>query len=152
MTSEAGLHVQLNAESMKRRATVICERDGRVLLVARARGRWAFPGGRAEPGEEFSDAAVRELKEETGLDAVHVRYAFQFRGLQTRHFVFIARVGPEAEPVPANEIARCKWCRLEELRRMEASIPTKGIAEIFLRQAQTHRRVPLKEAIDMAAA
>ena len=75
MTSETGLHFQLNAESMKRRATVICERDGQVLLVARARGRWAFPGGRVKPSEELTDAAVRELREETGLDAVDVRYA-----------------------------------------------------------------------------
>src|ERR1700742_3001415 len=86
---KTGLHVQLNAEPMKRRATVICERDGRVLLVARARGRWAFPGGRAKLSEELTDAAVRELREETGLDAAHVRYAFQFRGLQTRDFVFV---------------------------------------------------------------
>lgn len=137
---------------MKRRATVICERDGRVLLVARARGRWAFPGGRAKLSEELTDAAVRELREETGLDAAHVRYAFQFRGLQTRHFVFVVTVGPKAEPVPANEIARCKWCRLDELRRIDASIPTKGIAEIFLRQVRTGRRVPLGEATDTVTA
>lgn len=121
---------------MKRRATVICERDGRVLLVARARGRWAFPGGRAKTGEELEDAAVRELKEETGLVAIQVRYAFQFRGFQTRHYVFIASVDPEAQPVPANEIARYKWPRLEAVLRIEASVPTRGIAEIFLKQAR----------------
>ena len=137
---------------MKRRATVICERDGRVLLVARARGRWAFPDGRVKPSEELTDAAVRELREETGLDAVHVLYAFQFRGLQTRHFVFVVSVGPKAEPVPASEIARCQWCRLEELRRIEASIPTKGIAEIFLRQARTSRRITLRGALDTISA
>ncbi|WP_061152020.1 NUDIX hydrolase [Caballeronia arvi] len=137
---------------MKRRATVICERDGRVLLVARARGRWSFPGGRQIVGEELGNAAARELAEETRLEATHVRYAFQFRGLRTRHFVFIAYVSPDAQPVPSNEIAHCKWLRLEELSRVEASIPTKGIAEILLKQARSRHGSALREAIETMAA
>ncbi|WP_061132784.1 NUDIX hydrolase [Caballeronia fortuita] len=137
---------------MKRRATVICERDGRVLLVARARGRWAFPGGRANRDEDLADAAARELKEETQLVAEDMRYAFQFRGLRTRHFVFVATVRSDAEPKPSNEIARCGWLQLQELGEMQASVPTKGIAEIFLRQARGGRGIPLKEVLAIAAA
>jgi len=39
-----------------------------VLAVRRADGRppWAFPGGTIEPGESPADAAVREVREETG--------------------------------------------------------------------------------------
>lgn len=127
---------------------MIVERDGRVLLVARARGRWAFPGGRAKTSEELADAASRELKEETGLEATGVHYAFQFRGLRTRHFVFIASISSESEPVPANEIVRCSWMPLKDLRRIEASIPTKGIAEIFVKQMHSGKAGLLKEAID----
>ena len=46
-------------------------RDGRVLLVRRARppyrGRWTLPGGRVEPGEDPTQAARREIEEELGL-------------------------------------------------------------------------------------
>ena len=44
---------------------------GRVLLVQRgtepARGRWSIPGGLIEVGESLSDAVIREVREETGL-------------------------------------------------------------------------------------
>ncbi len=53
--------------------SVAIVRDGRVLLVRRgrqpAKGLYAFPGGRVEPGETLEEAARRELLEETGLTA-----------------------------------------------------------------------------------
>ncbi|WP_075644342.1 NUDIX hydrolase [Caballeronia cordobensis] len=127
---------------MKRRATVIFERDERVLLVARARGRWAFPGGRAKRGEELVDAAACELMEETQLVAEGIRYASQFRGLRTRHSVFVTTVSPDAKPTPSNEIARSGWLPLHELGAMQASVLTRGIAEVFLRQTRCGRGVP----------
>ena len=44
--------------------------DGRVALIQRADNkRWALPGGYAEIGSPPSENALRELKEETGLEA-----------------------------------------------------------------------------------
>jgi 8-oxo-dGTP diphosphatase len=50
-------------------ALAVITRDGLVLLGRRADGkpRWAFPGGKLEPGESPESAAVREALEETGL-------------------------------------------------------------------------------------
>ena len=47
------------------------DRDGRVAIIKRAdNGRWALPGGYAEVGTPPSENALRELHEETGLEAV----------------------------------------------------------------------------------
>ena len=43
--------------------------DGRVLILRRSdREEWVFPKGHLEPGERPEDAAVREVREETGLE------------------------------------------------------------------------------------
>jgi len=52
---------------------VVCLRGDEVLLIRRGapplQDRWSLPGGRIEWGERTADAALRELKEETGCDA-----------------------------------------------------------------------------------
>jgi len=52
---------------------VVCLRGDEVLLIRRATppllGAWSLPGGRIEWGERAADAALRELMEETGVEA-----------------------------------------------------------------------------------
>ena len=48
-------------------------RDGRVLAARRTRppelaGRWEFPGGKVEPGEDGRAALLRECREELGVE------------------------------------------------------------------------------------
>jgi 8-oxo-dGTP diphosphatase len=53
-------------------ATSIIERDGKILLIRRAGepgyGLWSMPGGYVDRGEVVEEAAVREAREETGLE------------------------------------------------------------------------------------
>jgi ADP-ribose pyrophosphatase YjhB (NUDIX family) len=52
---------------------VVVDDSGRLLVVLRGRppgpGLWSLPGGRVEPGEDDHTAVLRELHEETGLEA-----------------------------------------------------------------------------------
>ncbi len=52
---------------------VVCLKGDLVLLIRRGTapklGEWSLPGGRIEPGERTADAALRELREETGVEA-----------------------------------------------------------------------------------
>jgi 8-oxo-dGTP diphosphatase len=51
---------------------IIVMKDGSIVLVKRLnppfKGKWALPGGFVEYGETVEAAAIREVREETGID------------------------------------------------------------------------------------
>jgi ADP-ribose pyrophosphatase YjhB (NUDIX family) len=57
-------------------AAIFDERRGKLLLTRRTdNGQWCLPGGRVEAGESVSEACVREVWEETGLQVRITRLA-----------------------------------------------------------------------------
>ncbi|XOZ33840.1 NUDIX hydrolase [Halomonadaceae bacterium KBTZ08] len=130
-------------------ATISALVDGNAcLLVRRANppdaGRWGFPGGKIEPGESIHDAAVRELREETGLSAragqvfsaVDV-FDHDEQGALRRHFVLIAVLCHDANGTLAagGDALEARWFDLAELDA--AALATSfGVADVARRATQ----------------
>lgn len=100
---------------------IVLERDGAVLLVERSFPPlgWALPGGFVDMGERVGAAAVREAKEETGLDVrlvtlLHV-YSDPARDPRrhTLSVVFVATA--EGEPVGGDDAAQARFFPLDAL-------------------------------------
>lgn len=116
----------------KERATIICHRNQRVLLVARGRAsRWTLPGGVIRRGESALDAAHRELREETGLADLELAYFFYVDGSVKRHHVFVASLPRGAHACPGREIALCRWVGIDAVSHWPASAPTQRIIRQF---------------------
>ncbi len=102
---------------------VVCLRGREVLLIQRGKppreGQWSIPGGRMEWGETVTDAALRELREETGVEAellglIEVLDHISEHG----HAVLIdyAARWVSGEPVAGDDAADAGFFPLEEAR------------------------------------
>ncbi len=82
-----------------RLSVIVVNDDKKILLVRHRKGTrtyWVLPGGRLEYGEAFNECAVRELKEETGLDIAVGKIVFLSEAIapdRSRHIVNIYVTG-----------------------------------------------------------
>jgi 8-oxo-dGTP pyrophosphatase MutT (NUDIX family) len=101
-----------------------------VLAAIRPRGKpkgtWALPKGLIGPGERTEPTALREVAEETGVEAAlveklgDVRYVYTWAGERVFKIVTFflfryvrGRLG-DIPPEHAHEVAEAKWLPLEE--------------------------------------
>ncbi len=109
---------------LQRSAGGVVARDGELLLIALQDGRrWQLPKGHLEPGESPEDAAVREVREETGVTGRPVAtlptidYWFVERGRrihkQVDYFLLVYAAGSTADYDP-REVSGARWFPWDE--------------------------------------
>lgn len=128
------IHSSAGAQTMKIRATVICEHEGNILFVRKARSKWALPGGKVERNERPVGAAERELEEETGLSVDGLLYLQELKARDTVHHVFEASVVNISDAKPCNEITDCQWHPYGAIDELDTTDATRHIVKSFVRR------------------
>jgi 8-oxo-dGTP diphosphatase len=114
----------------------IAQRGDELLLIRRGRGpaagEWSVPGGRVELGEPLSVAVLRELREETGLEALcGPLIGWVERITAHHHFVildFEVTVIDDGEPVAGDDAAEARWVPLGDVAELDL---VEGLAEFL---------------------
>lgn len=62
-------------------ATIVLNNQKEILLIKGPRRGWEMPGGQVEEGESLKDAAIRETKEESGIDIEVIKFCGVFQNV-----------------------------------------------------------------------
>lgn len=129
---------------------VILVRNGRILLGKRhpdpkkadsafkSAGEWSLPGGKIDFGESLEKAAIREVKEETGIKISNPKVisVHNFKNKHA-HFVTVGLVAKKwkgkAKVTEPNEMTEWAWFSLKKLPKPRY-FPSFGVIENYLKK------------------
>lgn len=117
-----------------RRGTVIIETENGILLTKMKGNLFILPGGQAEKNEPRIITAIRELKEETNLDAQSVIFLFTHESTYYSHKVFYIQA--EGKLKPRNEIEELNFTHLIDPQNITKS--SHDIIQRFMREKNAY--------------
>lgn len=84
-------------------ATIVINDDNEILLIKGPKRGWEMPGGQVEEGESLKEAAIRETKEESGIDVEIIKFCGIFQNVSRSicNTLFLAKpIGGELTTTP----------------------------------------------------
>lgn len=119
----------------------VIRKDGKFLITKRLETSpmghcWEFPGGKIEPGETVEECAIREVKEEVGIEIkierrlqdLHYDYP---HGLIHLYFVLCSHTSGEPRTI---ECAEVRWIESHEFAQFEFPPADVGVIETLVKE------------------
>ena len=112
-------------------SAVVADDAGRLLLAKRTDNElWTIPGGGMKPGETIAETAIREVREETGIDVEvatligiysNPRHVVEYSDGEVRQqfSVCFACQPVGGEPTPSDETSEVGYFSLDQIRTMD---------------------------------
>ena len=130
-------------------SALVFDDSGRVLLIKQNYGgrKYGVPGGAVEPGETPTEAAVREVREETGVDVSLGPLTGLYTLRKPDHtllcYVFLATIehGEPAVP-PTGEIAALGWFHCDALPEPRTSLVAPAVEDACAGRVGVAREIP----------
>jgi len=123
-------------------SNIFVNEQGHLLLMKRADtcvtfpGHWGLVGGFIDPGETPQEAAVREAKEEIGVDIEVIEFVGRYYNTPTPHYGnaislphYSKIIAGTPHPAQPEECSDVKWFTPEEVRGMDLAYDHKKILE-----------------------
>jgi ADP-ribose pyrophosphatase YjhB (NUDIX family) len=108
-------------------------KDNKILLIKRLKGDYmgllGLPGGKVEKNEHLSEAAVREIVEESGIEASfksHLGFVSEHLmegGNVIQHFLLhVCELEPKTTEITKNQEGNLAWFGMEDMNSLENQI------------------------------
>ncbi|MCI0494289.1 NUDIX hydrolase [candidate division KSB1 bacterium] len=93
-----------------------------LLLIHRPKyDDWTLPKGKLEPGENWTQAAIREVLEETGCQAEIISFAgcicYTYKGIPKIVLFWNMKVIGECQFHPTKEVDQVQWVEIDEVQK-----------------------------------
>lgn len=103
----------MTSSHKRRRGTAIVETEAGIILAETSKGFLILPGGGTEIGESRFAAAIRELREETGLKATSAISLFDYES--SRNYHKVVWIMAEGTPKPMDDAIALHYCQQEQV-------------------------------------
>lgn len=122
--------------------------NNKILLIRRlnppGKGKWSVPGGHLKLGESIYDAAVRELREETGIDGdpigiINIDEYVEYDDKRVKyHYVLIdVLIKPKTSikhAKPDSDVSEIKICTLKDALNLNLTLSTRSLITKLIKE------------------